>query len=102
MIYIFWTCSSEIEAEKIVQFLIESKWIACANILPPMKSLFWWDGQLQKEVEVKVILKTKKEMFQKISEYIQACCSYEVAEISMVVIDQGNPSYLKWLQDIIK
>ena len=47
---------------------------------------------------MKVFLKTTEDKFLAVRALIQENCSYEVPEISKIVIDEANPSYLKWLK----
>lgn len=101
MIYIFWTAPDENEAERIIKGLIQKKWVACANIFPAIRSFFWWNGEVQDVVEVKVVLKTQTIFFDPIASYIQEEGSYDVPEVSMVLIDQVHPQYLKWLESIV-
>lgn len=97
MIYIFWTCANREEAEKIISSLLKERYIACASIFPPVTSLFRWEGKVQREEEIKVLLKSKQEYFEKISSYIQAHCSYDVPEIASVKAEEVFEPYLSWL-----
>lgn len=100
MMYIFWTCTSVKQAEKVIRLLLSKKLIACANIIPEVISLYSWQGEIQKENEVKTIIKTQPELFKEVSSCISQNCSYEVPEISGVNVDSCNSSYLKWLNQM--
>ena len=100
MIYIFWTCANAFEAEKIIRLLLSKKLIACANIIPEVISIYSWQGEIQKESEVKTIIKTQPELFQKVSSCISQNCSYDVPEITGINVDSCSPSYLQWLKQI--
>lgn len=96
--YIFWTTSSEKEAKSISKELLEQKLIACANIIPKIQSLYIWEGKLQEESEVKVILKTNPDHFSKIEELILEKCSYEVPEITMMLSNKAHFPYSEWIE----
>jgi len=96
LIYIFWTCRDKIEAKRIIHALLDQKLIACASMLPEVESMYRWEGEIEESREVKVMLKTIKELFAEVQHYIQQHCSYEVPEILQIDIAQGNPSYLAW------
>lgn len=97
MIYIFWTCRDKTEAKQIIRELLEQKLIACASIFPEIESIYRWNGKIEESQEIKVILKTVITHFDRIQNYIQAHCSYEVPEILQVKISKGNSRYLSWV-----
>lgn len=97
MIYIFWTCANSEEAERIIRGLLEERLIACASIFPRVVSLYRWEGKVERSEEVKVLLKTKGECFEKISRYIKAHCSYEVPEIASVATERVFEPYMQWV-----
>ena len=99
MIYIFWTCASQEEAETIIRALLDQKLIACGSILPNVRSLYRWEGRIEEGLEVKVILKSISDHFEKIKSYIEKHSSYDVSEILQVDISQGNPSYIEWVKE---
>ena len=102
MIYIFWTCATEQEAQKIAQGLIEKRLIACASIIPNVTSVYRWEGKVETAKEVKVILKTRIKHFSKVKEQILISCSYDVPEIASIKVDQVHSDYLKWLEEETK
>ena len=99
--YIFWTCASVEEAKKIIQELLQKRWIACASIFPKVISLFYWEGKMQEEEEVKVILKSTSQKYSDIEKFILNHASYDLPEILMMPIEKGNPDYLKWMEEVL-
>ncbi len=97
MIYIFWTCETTLEAEKIVRGLLKKHLIACANILPEVHSFYWWEDEIEESTEVKVLLKTDEKHFDSIEAYIKEHASYNVPEITQVKIEKAHMPYQKWL-----
>jgi len=91
------TTSSNEEAEKIVQCLLEEKLIACANIISPVHSLFWWQSKIDKAQEHLILMKTREDLFGKLTERIKALHSYAIPEIIAIPIMEGLADYLKWL-----
>ncbi|MBX9890332.1 MAG: divalent-cation tolerance protein CutA [Amoebophilaceae bacterium] len=96
MIYIFWTCSDNIEAKKVSKSLLSQRLIACANIFP-IASVYRWKDNIEEGKEVKVILKTQSKHFNAIQHYIKNNCNYAIPEISQVDIVHGNSDYVSWL-----
>jgi len=97
MIYIFWTCRNSEEAKQIIHGLLDLRLIACASILPEVESIYRWEGKIEESKEAKVILKTQKERFATIQHYILTHCSYEIPEITLIDVIEGNPLYLAWV-----
>ena len=96
-IAVFMTVSDEKEATKIVRNLLKDRLIACANIVGPVSSLFWWKGKIDKANEFLVIMKSRKNLFKKLSERVKELHSYEVPEVIALPVIEGLPSYLNWL-----
>jgi periplasmic divalent cation tolerance protein len=91
------TVSGKQEAEKIAQALLEEKLIACANIVGPVSSHFHWEGKVQQAEEFLVLLKSRADLFEKLSERVRALHSYEVPEVLAVPVVAGSKWYLDWL-----
>ena len=93
------TASSREEAEKIVQRLLEEKLIACANIISPLHSLFWWQGKIDQAQEHLILMKTRRDLFEKLTEIVKSLHSYTVPEIIAIPIIEGSADYLAWLNE---
>jgi len=85
------------EAERIATQLLNEKLIACANIVPGVTSLFWWEGKVDRSDEILLVLKTKKTLFDKLAKAVKALHSYEVPEIIALPIVRGYNPYLNWI-----
>lgn len=97
-IIVFVTCSSAEEAEKIASTLVERRLAACGNIVPEIRSIFWWKESLEQEQEVLLILKSRTELFSQIEEAVASLHSYEVPEIIAIPIAAGSDAYLNWIE----
>jgi len=93
------TTSSEVEAKKIIRFLLDKKLIACATIIPNVTSLYLWKGEIEEETEVEVQLKTKDILFDKVRSLIEKHHSYQTPQILKIPISSANKAYLKWIDD---
>ena len=90
------------EAQKISNQLLEKKLVACANIIEGIQSLFWWQGKIDSAKEVLLILKSQQRLFKKIVKTVKANHSYVVPEIIALPILDGNPDYLKWINESLR
>jgi len=96
------TVSNREEAERISLDLLDEKPIACANIIGPVHSLFRWAGKVEKAKEWVVLMKSRSDLFENLSERVKALHSYEVPEIIAVPIEKGSSAYLKWVDSSLK
>lgn len=92
------TVSSREEAEKIVRSLLEEKLIACANIIGPVFSIFWWQGRIDNAQENLILMKTKERLFSRLAEIVKTLHSYQVPEIIAIPIVKGYKPYMDWLE----
>jgi periplasmic divalent cation tolerance protein len=99
---VFMTTSGREEAEKIVYALLKEKLIACANIVESVSSFFWWQGSIESEEEVLVIMKSSETLFEQLQKRVSELHSYDVPEISALPIVAGSPAYLDWLKDCLE
>lgn len=98
-IEIHWTSGSIDEARKISRYLVQERFVACAQIIPWIESIYMWNNNLETAQESKIVMKTRLEHYEKIKEIILQNCKYEVPEITYHHIDGGNKEYLDWLKD---
>jgi periplasmic divalent cation tolerance protein len=101
-IIIFITASSSEEAQKIATALVEEKLVACVNIIPHIRSIYWWEGKVCQDDEVMLISKTKQSLFSTLMDRVKALHSYEVPEIIAFPISKGSPEYLSWIENVTK
>jgi periplasmic divalent cation tolerance protein len=92
------TAASKQEAEKIANHLVNDKLIACANIVGPVKSLYRWSGNIEHSDEWLTIMKTRQNLFERLTEVVKTLHSYEVPEILALPIVKGSKDYLDWVQ----
>ena len=96
-ILVFVTTADKREAHKIVKKLLDRRLIACANIIGPVESHFWWQNKIEKAEELLVIMKSNQKLFADLSKTVKEMHSYEVPEILAVPIVEGYQPYLEWL-----
>lgn len=100
-IEIHWTSGSLDEARKVSRYLVQERYVACAQIIPWIESIFMWNNQQETVQESKVIFKSHLSQYEAIKKIIKNNCSYEVPEITYIKIDGGNEEYLTWLNQSI-
>ncbi|MEW6675845.1 MAG: divalent-cation tolerance protein CutA [Nitrospirota bacterium] len=99
-IVVFITTSSEDEAVKIARALVEARLAGCVNIIRNIRSIYSWQGKIEDEIEVLMVVKTQKTLFDNLSKKVKELHSYTVPEIIAMPIVEGSEDYLKWLREI--
>jgi periplasmic divalent cation tolerance protein len=91
------TTDSREAAEALAHGVVEARMAACAQIVGPITSIYWWEATMATAEEWQVVLKTTMDRYPQLAEHIRARHSYDVPEILCVPVATGNPAYLEWL-----
>lgn len=97
MRFLYVTASNADEAKEIGEALVQERLVACANILGPIASIYWWQGRVQRESEAVLVAKTRAELVEHVIARVKALHSYTVPCIVSLPIEQGNPDFLGWI-----
>lgn len=95
------TCGSEETALTIAAALVDQGFAACVNILPSVKSYYYYMGGTHLDEEVMLLIKTTTEQFEQVSQVITELHTYEIPEIIMLPIGASTPSFLAWLREAV-
>ena len=96
------TTANKVEAEKIAQTLLKERLIACANILNPVTSFFFWSGKIDKAEECLMVMKSRRDLFAELAECLKGLHSYELPEVLAIPIVEGSAAYLAWMGEVLK
>lgn len=97
IILIYTVCANNAEARKIASALLSQRLVACANIFPEHLSIYRWEDKEQTSAETAMILKTRAELFDTISERIKALHSYDCPCIVALPVEKGHQPFLDWI-----
>lgn len=93
------TCPDHILAENIAKALVSERLAACVNILPIMRSVYFWKGRVESAQEHLLVVKGTVANYAAIEARIRALHTYELPEVIGLPIVAGLPAYLAWLQN---
>ncbi|MBX9635238.1 MAG: divalent-cation tolerance protein CutA [Magnetospirillum sp.] len=95
LIYI--TSPSRDEALKLARMLVEERLAACANVLGPITSVYWWDGKVNEDDEVALVAKTRATLVEALVARVKQVHSYDCPCVVSLPVDSGNPAFLAWV-----
>lgn len=84
-------------AAALARKLLEERLVACVNIVPGLRSLFWWEGEVQVSDEVLMLLKARRADIDVVTERVRGLHPYELPEVIAAEISGGLQAYLDWL-----
>jgi len=93
------TCPDAATAERIARELVASSLVACVNVVPGLRSIYRWNGAVQSDEEVLMILKTTTERLPAVRERLVALHPHDVPEIVALSVADGHHPYLRWVAD---
>jgi periplasmic divalent cation tolerance protein len=85
------------EGEHLARLLVESELAACVQVLPPMTSIYRWEGKLEKASEILLLIKTTRAAYPALEKLIIQNHSYQIPEIISLTVETGLKDYLDWL-----
>ena len=95
---VYVTAPTLAEAESLARLAVEGRLAACANILPGMRSLYWWQGRLESADETVLLLKTTAELAPALIRALTQAHSYDCPCVVALPIATGNPDFLRWIE----
>jgi periplasmic divalent cation tolerance protein len=93
------TLPADSETAEFARTLVGERLAACVNILPPMDSMYRWEGAVEQESERQIIIKTARERIVALWERVRELHPYDVPEFVVIPIVDGNDAYLRWIAE---
>ncbi|MEZ0230427.1 MAG: divalent-cation tolerance protein CutA [Planctomycetota bacterium] len=95
----FVTVSSEDEGMKIARSLVARKLAACVNLIPSVRSVYRWKGEVKDDKELLLVVKTREHLMANVVQTVKELHSYTVPETIALPITGGSEAYLGWLKE---
>ncbi|HEX2076411.1 MAG TPA: divalent-cation tolerance protein CutA [Longimicrobium sp.] len=87
------------QAARIGRALVEERLIACANLVPGLTSIYRWQGEVQTEAEVLIVMKTRRALVDRLKARLPELHPYEVPELVVAPVMDGLDAYCRWVRD---
>jgi periplasmic divalent cation tolerance protein len=84
-------------ARMLAKTALSARLIACANLIPKIESHYWWQGKIESDAEVLLVLKTQTSRLAALEKLIQAKHPYDTPEFLVLPLSAGSKKYLAWL-----
>jgi len=98
MRFLYVTAANAEQAKTIGEALVQERLVACANILAPISSIYWWQGKVQHDTEAVLVAKTRADLVQQAIARVKALHTYTVPCVVSLAIEEGNPDFLSWIE----
>jgi len=95
------SCPDEAVAERLARDLVDAGLAACVSRVPGLRSTYRWQGRVEDEPEVLLLIKTVATRFQELEMRVKSLHPYEVPEIIALPIAKCSLDYLSWLQNAL-
>jgi periplasmic divalent cation tolerance protein len=89
-------------ARQLAKAALQAHLIACANLIPDIRSLYWWQGRIESGKEVFLLLKTTRRHLRALEKLIVANHPYATPEFLVLPLSAGSTRYLKWLANSLR
>lgn len=96
------TCPDEAIARQLAHRLVDERLAACVNRVPGLVSTYAWEGAVQEDREVLLIIKTLTDALPALQQRLRELHPYEVPEVIALPIEGGSERYLSWLADSVR
>jgi len=91
----------KLDAIALGRTLVEEGLAACVNVLPPMESVYRWQGSVHQDAERQLVIKTRAERLGALQVRLKILHPYEVPEFLVLPVSAGSPTYLDWVKDSV-
>lgn len=93
------TTETQADAQEIADVVVEKRLAACAQVIGPVTSTYWWQGKIETAEEWLCMIKSKAALYEELEKAIRATHPYEEPEIIATPIVKGSQGYLAWLDE---
>lgn len=91
------TCPDRETALRLAETLVEERLAACVSLLPGLTSVYRWEGQIHRDTETLLLVKTTLPRVERLIERVSELHPYEVPEIIAIPVTEGLSHYLSWI-----
>lgn len=98
LVIVLTTVSQPADAERLARALVDERLAACVNVLPPMQSIYRWNGEVSRETEQQLVIKTAPARLEALEGRLRALHPYELPEC-VVLRGSASAAYAAWVDE---
>jgi len=95
------TCPPQ-DASRIARTVLEERLVACVNVVPGVKSLYYWKDEVHEDGESLLVLKTPSAHYPALEQRLQQIHPYDVPEVLSLDVAAGAETYISWVTDSVR
>jgi periplasmic divalent cation tolerance protein len=95
---VFVTVAARADGERIAEALVGEQLAACVNVVGPVRSIYRWQGEICRDDEHLLVIKTTRARYAVLEARVKALHSYEVPEVVALPIEMGSAEYVRWIE----
>lgn len=95
------TVPSRADGERIAEAVVGERLAACVNVLGPMRSIYRWQGEVCRDDEHLLLIKTTRPRYDELEARVKALHTYDVVEVIALPIEMGSEAYLAWIREAL-
>src|SRR3954452_18754691 len=99
LLVVLTTVADNEQAESLARQLVEERLAACVNLLPAMLSFYRWKGQVERDAERQLLIKTTRDRLQALESRLRELHPYELPEFLVLTATDASAAYSGWLRD---
>ncbi|AIU87197.1 divalent cation tolerance protein CutA [Pectobacterium odoriferum] len=96
-VVILCTAPDDACAQRLADSLLETRLAACVTLLPGARSRYYWEGKLEQQSEVQMLIKSDTSHQQALLTHLKQQHPYDTPELLVLPVSGGNSDYLTWL-----
>ena len=96
------TLPDQAAADRLATTLVQERLAACAQVVGPISSTYWWKEAMEHSTEWYCHLKTTLARIPDLKRRIRELHPYELPELIAVPLVDGDPEYLRWIEESVK
>ncbi|HLT30472.1 MAG TPA: divalent-cation tolerance protein CutA [Myxococcaceae bacterium] len=82
----------------IAHAVVKERLAGCVNLVPGLTSIYRWEGAVQEDAEVLMVLKTRPERVERLTQSLIELHPYDVPEVLTLPTTGGHEPYLAWIR----
>jgi periplasmic divalent cation tolerance protein len=96
-IQVITTAGTKADAQRIAYAVVQERLAGCVQVIGPITSTYWWQGEIETAEEWLCVIKSRRDLYERLEAAIREVHPYDVPEILAVPVIAGSKDYLRWL-----